>query len=384
MLGHSRGAGGVGGDTRYLLRSILFLAVLGALAYLSRGPLMEGFRANMPLNGTILGILAFGILYACKALLDVLLVSREAGRATSLVEEAQRGNRPLEHVNEILLGPSMRGLGEFLRTVHRILSKGETSATLPYLLDSAASRGEDRRALVRYLTSALVLLGLIGTFYGLLITIGGVRDVLGNLEAGSDSDTMALLAGLKERLALPLEGMGVAFSSSLFGLLASLVLAFLELQLFHAQNDLHARLEGLVVGDLVPLWERQSARPAGAPGHGRIRQLRQCAAGHHGGTPGSDRRICWNLSWSARTEAPESACRLPDLNEHLDSLRQTLDILERERTSELRNELRLLSRSPDPRRSAQCVGDLSPIRRSTSGRRSPTYWAGWSSSSCSW
>lgn len=344
MLGHSRGAGAVGGDTRYLLRSILFLVVLGALAYLSRGPLVEGFRANMPLNGTILGILAFGILYGFKALLDVLLVSREAGRATTLVEEAQRGNRPLEHVNEILLGPSMRGLGEFLRTVHRILSKGETSATLPYLLDSAASRGEDRRALVRYLTSALVLLGLIGTFYGLLITIGGVRDVLGNLEAGSDADTVALLAGLKDRLALPLEGMGVAFSSSLFGLLASLILAFLELQLFHAQNDLHARLEGLVVGDLAPLWERQSARPSGSSGPAASASYVSALLDT---TAERLDRIAGLLESQLEREdgGARVSVQIAGLNEHLDSLRQTLDILERERTSELRNELRLLSRT---------------------------------------
>jgi len=342
MLGQSRGAGAIGGDTRYLLRSILFLAVLGALAYLSKEPLMEGFRANTALNGTILGILAFGILYTFKALLDVLLVSREAGRAGALVEEAQRGNRPLEHVNEILLGPSMRGIGEFLRTVHRILSRGETSATLPYLLDSAASRGEDRRALVRYLTGALVLLGLIGTFYGLLITIGGVRDVLGSLEATPDSDTVALLAGLKERLALPLEGMGVAFSSSLFGLLASLVLAFLELQLFHAQNDLHARLEGLVVGELAPLWERPSTRPgtSGAASPTYVNALLDTTAER------LDRVAALLESQLERDDGgARVSVQLAGLNEHLDTLRQTLDILERERTGELRNEFRLLSRA---------------------------------------
>ncbi len=342
MLGHSKRTGAVGGDTRYLLRSILFIAVLAALAYLSRQPIVEGFLANTALNGTILGILAFGALYTFKALLDVLLVSREAGRAGALVEEAQRGNRPLEHVNEILLGPSMRGLGEFLRTVHRILSRGETSATLPYLLDSAASRGEDRRALVRYLTGALVLLGLIGTFYGLLITIGGVREVLGTLEATPESDTVALLSGLKSRLAIPLEGMGIAFSSSLFGLLASLVLAFLELQLFHAQNDLHAHLEGLVVGDLVPLWERPASRagPSTATSPAYVGALLDTTAER------LDRVVSLLESQVERDDGgARIAVQLAGLNEHLESLRQTLDILERERTGELRNELRLLSRA---------------------------------------
>ena len=52
---------------------------------------------------------------------------------------------------------------------------------LPYLLDSLATRGDDQRALVRYLVGALVLLEAIGTFYGLLLTIAGVRDVIGGL-----------------------------------------------------------------------------------------------------------------------------------------------------------------------------------------------------------
>jgi len=61
---------------------------------------------------------------------------------------------------------------------------------------------------VRYLVGALVLLGLIGTFYGLLLTIAGVRDVIGGLSVEKAADTMALIANFKERLAAPLGGMG--------------------------------------------------------------------------------------------------------------------------------------------------------------------------------
>jgi hypothetical protein len=69
----------------------------------------------------------------------------------------------------------------FYNKVHRVISHGDAAATLPYLLDSLATRGDDQRALVRYLVGALVLLGLIGTFYGLLLTIAGVRDVISGL-----------------------------------------------------------------------------------------------------------------------------------------------------------------------------------------------------------
>jgi hypothetical protein len=330
-----------GGDLRYLLRSVLFLLVLAVLAFLTRAQLLSGLATNPLLNGTILAILAFGIVYTFVALVDVLRVSRAASHAAALVREVQAGNKRLEHVNEILLGPSRSGVGDFLRTVHRIMSQGEAAATLPYMLDSVAAHGEDRRALVRYLTGALVLLGLIGTFYGLLVTIGGVRDVLNSLSADANADTLDLLVGLKERMAQPLDGMSIAFSSSLFGLLGSMVLAFVELQLFHAQNNLHAKLETLVVSDLLSLWHKPARPESAAPT-----------------TPGYVTALLGNVAerMDRLTGLVESIVReergisrlteqVAHLGQRIESLRDTLDRLENDRTSAISNELRLIAKS---------------------------------------
>ncbi|NIR27996.1 MAG: hypothetical protein GWN84_01405 [Gammaproteobacteria bacterium] len=332
------------GDGRYLLRSVIFLLVLLGLGALVWGPLVDGFMANPILNGTILGILVFGVAYTFRCLTQAYVDSRAATRATTLADEVHAGKRPLTQANEVLLSTGQSGLGEFFQTVHRILHHGETSATLPYLLDSVATRGEDRRALVRYLTGALVLLGLIGTFYGLLVTIGGVREVLGSLSAEPGADTLALLTDLRERLAVPLKGMGIAFSSSLFGLLASLVLAFLELQLFHAQNNLQTRLEILVVSDLVPLWGAAGTpvstgpEPPATPRYlnalleatadrlDRAASLLESQGSHDGGVGRLSEQVA-------------------GLSQHLDSLRETLEALERDRTADLRHELRLMTRA---------------------------------------
>lgn len=347
LEGKRRGASG--GHSRYLLRSVLFLLVLTGLAVVFRETLLGGFNANRVLNGLILGVLAFGILYTFQALVGVYLTSRAASRATVIVEEVQNGTKPPEQATEVLLSPSQRGLADFLHTVHRVLRHADATATLPYLLDSLAARGEDRRALVRYLTSALVLLGLIGTFFGLLVTIDGVREVLGGLGEDGDTDTMALLTGLRERLATPLRGMGLAFSSSLFGLLASLILAFMELQLFHAQNDVHGRLETLVVGDLVPMWQRVR-RPMAGTGT----QLAMAAA------PASPTYLHSLLDSTAErldqvvrlleSQAQQDGTRrlgehVAGLNERIESLRETLETLERDRSADLRHELRLMART---------------------------------------
>jgi len=48
---------------------------------------------------------------------------------------------------------------------------------------------------------------------------------------------------LKEGLAAPLGGMGISFSSSLFGLAGSLILGFLDLQTSQAQNRFYVNVE---------------------------------------------------------------------------------------------------------------------------------------------
>jgi hypothetical protein len=110
------------------------------------------------------------------------------------------------------------------------------------LLDGIASRLDESRDLSRYTIGLLIFLGLLGTFWGLLETVGSIRNVIGGLNVGGD-DVTAVFSNLKRGLTAPLDGMGTAFSSSLFGLAGSLVLGFLDLQASQAQNRFYNDLE---------------------------------------------------------------------------------------------------------------------------------------------
>ena len=88
----------------------------------------------------------------------------------------------------------------------------------------------------RYLIVLLVFLGLLGTFWGLLLTIEYVGKAIGELSIEEDNILFTFL-NLKEALKAPLSGMGTAFSTSLFGLAASLALGFIDLQFSKVQND---------------------------------------------------------------------------------------------------------------------------------------------------
>jgi hypothetical protein len=117
-----------------------------------------------------------------------------------------------------------------------------SALSLRYLLDSISSRLDESRDIARYFTGLLIFLGLLGTFWGLLTTMATIGDVIGGLRL-TGGDLVAIFEDMKLGLAAPLQGMGTAFSASLFGLAGSLVLGFLDLQATQAQNAFYNDLE---------------------------------------------------------------------------------------------------------------------------------------------
>jgi hypothetical protein len=159
----------------------------------------------------------------------------------------------------VLLAPMAVLLGD------RIGRMAISSQLMRGILDSIAARLDEARDMSRYMTGLLVFLGLLGTFWGLIETVGSVGNVINTLKPGGDAG--AIFESLKEGLAAPLSGMGISFSSSLFGLAGSLVLGFLDLQTSQAQNRFYTDLEdwlSTTVRDLV--IDRDA--PAGAPALG--------------------------------------------------------------------------------------------------------------------
>jgi hypothetical protein len=137
--------------------------------------------------------------------------------------------------------------------------------TMRGLMDSIATRLDEARDISRYMTSLLVFLGLLGTFWGLIETVGSVGGVIQNLKVGGEAG--ATFDALREGLAAPLSGMGISFSSSLFGLAGSLALGFLDLQAGQAQNRFYMELEDWLSTIVSDLTIDGGARPvvAGAP-----------------------------------------------------------------------------------------------------------------------
>ena len=215
----------------YLVRMLVFLALVAVAAVLLYLPLVRAFQANMVLNGMILGTLGFGILYAFR---QVLMLRPEV----EWVETFRRAEPGLSVQREPkLLAPMATMLGE--RTSGRM---SLSALSMRSMLDSIHSRLDESRDMSRYLIGLLIFLGLLGTFWGLLETVGAVGKTIGSLSLAA-GDFASIFSDLKQGLQSPLNGMAIAFSSSLFGLAGSLVLGFLELQASQAQNRFYNDLE---------------------------------------------------------------------------------------------------------------------------------------------
>ena len=220
---------------RFLVRMVLFLTVVVVAAGAVYLPLLSAFMANAPLNGLILGVFFLGALYNVR---QVLQLGPELKWIESFRARADASARTITANTATpprLLSPLAAMIGE--REEIKL-----SAMALRSVLDGIASRLDEQRDISRYTIGLLVFLGLLGTFWGLLDTLGAIRGVIANIQVGG-GEIGDMFNELKAGLEAPLAGMGTAFSSSLFGLAGSLVLGFLDLQTGQAQNRFYTELE---------------------------------------------------------------------------------------------------------------------------------------------
>ncbi|MGA7547117.1 MAG: flagellar motor protein MotA [Methyloceanibacter sp.] len=238
----------------FLWRMSLFLILAVLLVIIVDGQtqqLRKSFLANPGLNALIIGVLLVGIVYAFRQVLRLYPEIRWVN-SFRISDPGLAVDKP-----PVLLAPMATMLRD--RTGHLQLATGSMRS----LLDSVASRLDEARETTRYLVGLLVFLGLLGTFWGLLQTVGSVGNTISALDPNAGESTM-LFDQLKEGLAGPLKGMGTAFSCSMFGLSGSLILGFLDLQAGHAQSRFYNELEDWLSG-ITELQSAEGTVTAGVP-----------------------------------------------------------------------------------------------------------------------
>ena len=241
------------GPWSYVFWMAIFTAVVVALAVFLRAPLIAAFQANMVLNGLILGVLVIGIIYTFAQALGVGPAANWLLKFRTTQDPSNLPSPPS------LIAPMASMIGD--TNARMRLSAGSVRT----VLDSLATRMSEAGAMTRYIGRLLIFLGLLGTFYGLLLVVGDVGAAVSAVTesaSGGEGDVLRLMAAIEE----PIQGMGIAFSSSLFGLAGSLVIGFLDLQATRAQNRFYNEVEEW----LSSISRLAAAGPASGGGEGEV------------------------------------------------------------------------------------------------------------------
>lgn len=241
---------------------VLMLIVLGLVTaggWLAYGRIIPIFQVNPALNGSIFAVFVFGVLtcfwQVAQLVTSVSWIERFASRRRNA---AERG-----------LGALPDGEGgtapRLLAPLAALLSGGGngaiSTASSRSILESVAARIDESRDITRYVANLLIFLGLLGTFYGLAITVPAVVETIRGLQPQEGESGLEVFDKLMQGLEGQLGGMGTAFSSSLLGLAGSLVVGLLELFATHGQNRFYRELEEWMTGfTRVDLTEERGER----------------------------------------------------------------------------------------------------------------------------
>jgi hypothetical protein len=214
---------------RTVVWMLVFLFAVAVVVAALFVPLRAAFLANPLFNGMIIGVLAVGIGIVFQ---QVLSLQNER----VWLDGRQEGTPAFESGEPRMLAPLARMLSAREGTPRL------SATVMRSLLDGIRLRLDQNRDISRYLVGLLIFLGLLGTFWGLLDTVVAVSKVIASLQVAG-GDVGETFGRLRDNLQGPLAGMGTAFSSSLFGLAGALVLGFLDLQAGHAENRFFKELE---------------------------------------------------------------------------------------------------------------------------------------------
>lgn len=187
------------GPGQYILWMLVFLIAVTAIAALVHQPLITAFEANPAINGLILGVLLIGILYTFQQALSL-------GPAARWLVRLHESEDPRGLPSPPALIAPMAALVTDMADGRSRLS----ASSARVVLDSVAARMAESGAFTRYFGRLLIFLGLLGTFYGLLLVVSDVGDAVRAVSetasgAGEDQ-AMALMAAIEE----PIQGMGTA------------------------------------------------------------------------------------------------------------------------------------------------------------------------------
>ena len=219
---------------------IVIATVVISIIIYSAPKLYAFFATNMALNGLIIGLGFIGLwgafynnfaLYRVAKFLDEMEQARLKAKVTPQQVEAFQ--------KKMVTRAAILDTQNMYKAISNLESFGHynfTDTDARLIKSKVGYRVSGKKSDVGFLSGILVMLGLLGTFLGLLATIDAVGSAMSGM-ATMDVNKEGAMGHFIESLSRPLQGMGLAFSSSLFGLSGSLLIGFFNYLCGGAQNN---------------------------------------------------------------------------------------------------------------------------------------------------
>ncbi len=214
---------------RQIIMMMLAIGLASAGVFLALNDVIAIVTANLYLNGFIFFVFCVGII---SCFVQVFQLIYSVRWIESFANNPSHPSRPPQIL--VSLATLLRARGSRMQI---------NASSTRSILDSVATRIEEAREITRYIVNLLIFLGLLGTFYGLATTVPSLVETIRSLAPEDGESGFEVFNRLMNGLEGQLNGMGVAFSSSLLGLAGSLLVGLLELFAGHGQNRFYRELE---------------------------------------------------------------------------------------------------------------------------------------------
>ena len=205
-----------------------FFAIIMVVIYYHEF-VVNAILINKAINGLIIAASTYGV---------ILIIMRQvsAQRDFYVIDRFGRESKQGAHMPQLLEQSWLKKcyvrhyLSHIAHTGGTLSSEMQQSA-IENELHALAAEYEHKLEMPQFIVGFMVAMGLLGTFVGLLETLTGISGMLEGFGGGGggnmDEQFMHLVGELKK----PLAGMGIAFSASMFGLVTSLMLAMMMINL---------------------------------------------------------------------------------------------------------------------------------------------------------
>ncbi|EGX8655375.1 hypothetical protein JG277_004571, partial [Salmonella enterica] len=199
------------------------VALIPAMFLLSpylRGYIFSTYRASAIFNTAILTIYSIGAFVSFYSIVEV-------GRARFILSrgDGNKNCRLISNLNKLFYSAEYPNAGSLISSANESAFKTKTQ----------------RLSLIHTCMNTSTMMGLLGTFFGLSVTVASVVVLLDKSSlggGGNSSEILDVIVNIMKSLSAPLRGMNIAFVASIYGVVSAILLGVQTIICRSAYNSL--------------------------------------------------------------------------------------------------------------------------------------------------